>query len=105
MKSGESPEIVEEMAKNSIESEKEIDESEAETIKEVFHVLEHEERTVGAHRAKAFLLNSESNDWEEMATGICSPEPSEVHDIFAYYLLNNHLVFVGWRSICYSIES
>ena len=30
------------------------------------------------HRAKAFILNSESNDWDEMATGICSPEPSEV---------------------------
>lgn len=31
------------------------------------------------HRAKAFILNTENNDWEEMATGICSPEPSEVH--------------------------
>lgn len=30
------------------------------------------------HRAKAFILNTENNDWEEMATGICSPEPSEV---------------------------
>lgn len=31
-----------------------------------------------SHRAKAFILNTESNDWDEMATGICSPEPSEV---------------------------
>ena len=33
------------------------------------------------HRAKAFILNTENNDWEEMATGICSPEPSEVNII------------------------
>lgn len=32
----------------------------------------------GSHRAKAFILNTETNDWEEIATGICSPEPSEV---------------------------
>lgn len=31
-----------------------------------------------SHRAKAFILNTESNDWDEMATGICSPEPLEV---------------------------
>lgn len=33
---------------------------------------------VTLHRAKAFLLNSDSNDWDEMATGYCSPDPSEV---------------------------
>lgn len=33
---------------------------------------------VTLHRAKAFLLNTETNDWDEMATGYCSPDPSEV---------------------------
>jgi hypothetical protein len=37
-----------------------------------------DERMSGSHRAKAFILNTETNDWEEIATGICSPEPSEV---------------------------
>lgn len=37
-----------------------------------------DERMSGSHRAKAFILNTENNDWEEIATGICSPEPSEV---------------------------
>ncbi len=30
------------------------------------------------HRAKAFLLDSETSNWDEMATGFCSPDPSEV---------------------------
>jgi hypothetical protein len=34
------------------------------------------------HRAKAFLLNTETNDWDEMATGYCSPDPSEVFDFY-----------------------
>jgi hypothetical protein len=34
--------------------------------------------TGSPHRAKAFILNTDNNDWEEIATGICSPEPSEV---------------------------
>jgi len=37
-----------------------------------------DERMTGSHRAKAFILNTDTNDWEEIATGICSPEPSEV---------------------------
>lgn len=37
-----------------------------------------DERMSGSHRAKAFILNTDTNDWEEIATGICSPEPSEV---------------------------
>lgn len=37
-----------------------------------------DERMAGSHRAKAFILNTESRDWDEVATGICSPEPSEV---------------------------
>lgn len=50
------------------------------------------------HRAKAFILNTENNDWEEMATGICSPEPSEV----SWFISNNTLPFtlhsfiIGW---------
>lgn len=38
-----------------------------------------DERMAGSHRAKAFILNTDTNDWEEIATGICSPEPSEVN--------------------------
>lgn len=30
--------------------------------------------------AKAFVLDSESNEWEELATGYCSPDPSEVYN-------------------------
>lgn len=44
------------------------------------------------HRAKAFILNTENNDWEEMATGICSPEPSEVR-IWRIFIRNSTLRF------------
>lgn len=86
MKSESPEELVEELSKNSIEAEIEVEPASKEE-NQVFQVIEHEERSVVAHRAKAFLLNSESNDWEEMATGICSPEPSEVKQ----FKLNNFL--------------
>ena len=44
------------------------------------------------HRAKAFILNTENNDWEEMATGICSPEPSEVKSNDSYNAIHSILI-------------
>ena len=52
------------------------------------------------HRAKAFLLNTETNDWDEMATGYCSPDPSEVSlSLVALYLFLMTL-FIGFFSVC-----
>lgn len=67
-------EILEEEA---IKTEEERIEMETELVIENLSV--NDERAVGgSHRAKAFILNNETNDWDEMATGVCSPEPSEV---------------------------
>jgi len=40
----------------------------------------------GPHRAKAFILDTDSNDWEELATGTCAPDPSEDGAVFAIRL-------------------
>lgn len=65
-----------------IKTEEERIEMETELVIENLSV--NDERAVGgSHRAKAFILNNETNDWDEMATGVCSPEPSEVN-IFNY---------------------
>jgi hypothetical protein len=38
------------------------------------------------HRAKAFLLDTDSNDWLELATGICAADPSEDGAVFSIRL-------------------
>lgn len=40
----------------------------------------------GAHRAKAFLLDTDTNDWDELATGACTPDPSEDGAVFTVRL-------------------
>lgn len=45
-------------------------------------IINEEQRLNVSHRAKAFIMNTESSDWEFLAVGICSPEPSEVKLLF-----------------------
>lgn len=57
--------------------------------------ITNEERNV-SHLAKAFIFNSVSNQWNEIAAGICSPEPSEVIKKFMFIYLFLKQFILGW---------